>query len=427
MLDLKLLQNNPEVVAEALAKRNSGIDITLFTALDQRRRELLLEVEALKSERNKASGDVARMKRAGENADALIEKLGALSDRIKTLDAETETVKAEVHQWLISLPNIPHESVPAGADENDNVFLHAWGEKPSFDFTPKEHWEIGPALGLDFERGSRLTGSRFTVLWHWAAKLERALTAFFLDVHTREHGYMEVYPPAMVNAQTMTGTGQLPKFEEDLFKLRDSEYYLIPTAEVPLTNLHSGEVVPEEKLPIAYTAQTQCFRSEAGSYGKDTKGFIRQHQFTKVEMVRFAHPEKSFEELEKLRSHAEVLLQKLGLHYRVVTLCSGDMGFSAAKTYDLEVWLPGQNKYREISSCSNCTDFQARRANIRTRLADAKKPVFLHTLNGSGLAVGRTLVAILENYQQADGSVVVPEVLRPYMGGVALLTPDGPF
>jgi seryl-tRNA synthetase len=427
MLDLKLLQNNPEVVAEALAKRNSGIDITLFTALDQRRRELLLEVEALKSERNKASGDVARMKRAGENADALIEKLGALSDRIKTLDAETETVKAEVHQWLISLPNIPHESVPAGADENDNVFLHAWGEKPSFDFTPKEHWEIGPALGLDFERGSRLTGSRFTVLWHWAAKLERALTAFFLDVHTREHGYMEVYPPAMVNAQTMAGTGQLPKFEEDLFKLRDSEYYLIPTAEVPLTNLHSGEVVPEEKLPIAYTAQTQCFRSEAGSYGKDTKGFIRQHQFTKVEMVRFAHPEKSFEELEKLRSHAEVLLQKLGLHYRVVTLCSGDMGFSAAKTYDLEVWLPGQDKYREISSCSNCTDFQARRANIRTRLADAKKPVFLHTLNGSGLAVGRTLVAILENYQQADGSVVVPEVLRPYMGGVALLTPDGPF
>jgi len=427
MLDLKLLQNNPEVVAEALAKRNSGIDITLFTALDQRRRELLLEVEALKSERNKASGDVARMKRAGENADALIEKLGALSDRIKTLDAETETVKAEVHQWLISLPNIPHESVPAGADENDNVFLHAWGEKPSFDFTPKEHWEIGPALGLDFERGSRLTGSRFTVLWHWAAKLERALTAFFLDVHTREHGYMEVYPPAMVNAQTMTGTGQLPKFEEDLFKLRDSEYYLIPTAEVPLTNLHSGEVVPEEKLPIAYTAQTQCFRSEAGSYGKDTKGFIRQHQFTKVEMVRFAHPEKSFEELEKLRSHAEVLLQKLGLHYRVVTLCSGDMGFSAAKTYDLEVWLPGQDKYREISSCSNCTDFQARRANIRTRLANAKKPVFLHTLNGSGLAVGRTLVAILENYQQADGSVVVPEVLRPYMGGVALLTPDGPF
>jgi seryl-tRNA synthetase len=427
MLDLKLLQNNPEVVAEALAKRNSGIDITLFTALDQRRRELLLEVEALKSERNKASGDVARMKRAGENADALIEKLGALSDRIKTLDAETETVKAEVHQWLISLHNIQHESVPAGADENDNVFLHAWGEKPSFDFTPKEHWEIGPALGLDFERGSRLTGSRFTVLWHWAAKLERALTAFFLDVHTREHGYMEVYPPAMVNAQTMTGTGQLPKFEEDLFKLRDSEYYLIPTAEVPLTNLHSGEVVPEEKLPIAYTAQTQCFRSEAGSYGKDTKGFIRQHQFTKVEMVRFAHPEKSFEELEKLRSHAEVLLQKLGLHYRVVTLCSGDMGFSAAKTYDLEVWLPGQDKYREISSCSNCTDFQARRANIRTRLADAKKPVFLHTLNGSGLAVGRTLVAILENYQQADGSVVVPEVLRPYMGGVALLTPDGPF
>lgn len=427
MLDLKLLQHDPQVVADALAKRNSSIDISEFTALDQRRKELLLEVETLKSERNKASGEVARMKRAGENADELIAKLGQLSDRIKELDVETEAVKAEVNNWLITLPNIPDASVPQGADENDNVFLHAWGEKPQFDFAPKEHWEIGPALGLDFERGSRLIGSRFTILWHWAAKLERALTAFFLDVHTREHGYMEVFPPAMVNRQTMTGTGQLPKFEEDLFKLQDSDYYLIPTAEVPLTNLHSGEVVPEEKLPIGYTAQTQCFRSEAGSYGKDTKGLIRQHQFTKVEMVRFAHPEKSFEELEKLRSHAEVLLQKLGLHYRVVTLCSGDMGFSAAKTYDLEVWLPGQDKYREISSCSNCTDFQARRANIRTKLADTKKPVFLHTLNGSGLAVGRTLVAILENYQQADGSVVVPEALRPYMGGVEIMTPDGPF
>ncbi len=427
MLSLKLLQNSPEVVASALAKRHSDIDISQFSTLDQRRKTLVQEVEALKGERNKASAEVARMKRAGENAEERIYALGDLSNRIKALDTETEALKAAVQDLLISLPNTPHDSVPSGRDEQDNVLLHTWGQKPSFNFTPRNHWEIGPALGLDFERGSRLVGSRFTILWHWAARMERALTAFFLDAHTQEHGYKEVFPPALVNSQTMTGTGQLPKFEEDLFKIRDSDYYLIPTAEVPLTNLHSGEVLSEEVLPLAYTAQTQCFRSEAGSYGKDTKGLIRQHQFTKVEMVRFAHPEQSFDELETLCGHAEILLQKLGLHYRVVTLCAGDMGFAAAKTYDLEVWLPGQDTYREISSCSNCTDFQARRANIRTKLSGMKKPVFLHTLNGSGLAVGRTLIAVLENYQQADGSVVVPEVLRPYMGGIELLTPDGPF
>lgn len=424
MLDLKLVQNNPELVAEALRRRNSSIDINDFLALDARRRALLLEVETLKSEQNKASAEVARLKRAGEDASALIASSGELSNRIKTLDVEVEEVKAAVQTWLISVPNMPDASVPDGLDENENVELHRWGTKPEFDFAPKEHWEFGPALGLDFERGSRLVGSRFTILWHWAAKLERALVNFFLDVHCNEQDYIEIYPPAIVNRATMTGTGQLPKFEEDLFRLQDSDLYLIPTAEVPLTNLHSGEVLEEKDLPIGYTAQTQCFRSEAGSYGKDVKGLIRQHQFTKVEMVRFSHPDHSFEELEKLRENAEVLLQKLGLHYRVVTLCTGDMGFSSAKTYDLEVWLPGQNKFREISSCSNCTDFQGRRANIRCKLDGMKKPVFVHTLNGSGLAVGRTLVAIFENYQQADGSVIIPEVLRPYMGGVERITPN---
>lgn len=423
MLDLKLLQKNPELVAQALAARASSIDVAEFTAMDARRRALLTEVESLKSERNKASGDVAKAKRAGEDASALIERLGALSDRIKTLDAEAEAVKTEVSDWLLAVPNIPDASVPAGRDENDNVELHRNGEPPVFSFTPKEHWELGTALGgLDFERAGKLTGSRFTVYWRWAARLERALANFFLDVHINENNYTEVLPPFMVNRKTMTGTGQLPKFEEDLFRLESWDYFLIPTAEVPLTNLHADEILEEGELPIGYTAQTPCFRSEAGSYGKDTRGLIRQHQFTKVEMVRFAHPDRSFDELEKMRNHAEGLLQRLGLPYRVVTLCAGDMGFSATKTYDIEVWLPGQNKYREISSCSNCGDFQARRANIRFRPAGGGKPEFVHTLNGSGLAVGRTLVAVLENYQQEDGSVIVPEALRPYMGGLERIT-----
>lgn len=422
MLDLKILQKTPEIVAKALADRNSALDMTQFTALDERRRALLGQVEALKGERNKASAEVARMKRAGEDATAFVAQLGDLSDRIKALDVQTEEVKAEQQAWMLTVPNIPHESVPVGKDETDNPELSRWGTPPTFSFPVKEHWELGGELGgLDFERGGKLAGSRFNVSWGWAARLERALANFFLDVQTTEHGYTEIAPPVMVNRKTMTGTGQLPKFEEDLFKLENWDFFLIPTAEVPLTNLHADEVLDEAQLPIGYAAATPCFRSEAGSYGKDTKGLIRQHQFTKVEMVRFAHPERSYDELERMRSHAEALLQKLALPYRVITLCTGDMGFSATKTYDIEVWLPGQNTYREISSCSNCGDFQARRANIRFKPAGGGKPEFVHTLNGSGLPVGRTLVAILENYQQADGSIAIPKVLQPYMGGLTVI------
>ncbi len=424
MLDLKLLQKDPGTVAEALRKRHSKIDVQEFIALDNRRRALLSEVETLKSERNKASEEVARSKRAGEDASGRIAELGVLADRIKALDVETEAVISRENEWLIAVPNIPHDSVPEGGDETHNVELHRHGQRPEFSFAPKEHWELAETLGgLDFERGTKLAGSRFTVLWGWAARLERALINFFLDVQTREHGYTEMFPPAIVNSTTMTGTGQLPKFEEDLFKLNYKDFYLIPTAEVPLTNLLSGEMLDEADLPYAFTAQTQCFRSEAGSYGKDTRGLIRQHQFTKVEMVRVAHPDTSYEQLENMRQHAEDLLQRLGLHYRVVTLCTGDMGFSSAKTYDIEVWLPGQNTFREISSCSNCVDFQARRANLRFKRAGAKKPEYVHTLNGSGLPTGRTIVALLENYQQEDGSVRIPEALRPYMDGLESITP----
>lgn len=423
MIDLKLLQKNPEIMVAALEARASSIDMAEFTALDARRRALLTKVEGLKSERNKASGEVAKAKRAGEDASALIAQLGSVSDEIKALDIETEAVKEQLNAWMMAVPNLPDASVPFGRSEEDNPEVLRHGEPREFSFTPKEHWEIGVNLGgLDFERAGKLTGSRFTVYWRWAARLERALANFFLDTHISQNGYTEILPPFMVNRKTMTGTGQLPKFEEDLFKLEGWDYFLIPTAEVPLTNLHSEEILEESQLPIGYCAQTPCFRSEAGSYGKDTRGLIRQHQFTKVEMVRFAHPDKSYDELEKMRLHAEGLLQALGLPYRVITLCTGDMGFSAAKTYDLEVWLPGQNTYREISSCSNCTDFQARRANIRFRPEGGGKPEYSHTLNGSGLAVGRTLVAVLENYQQEDGSVIIPEVLRPYMGGIERIT-----
>jgi seryl-tRNA synthetase len=351
-----------------------------------------------------------------------MQSAGALGEKISKLDVETEALKSSLYEWMLRLPNIPHDSVPPGKDENDNVELKTWGQIPAFDFTPREHWEIGVNLkGLDFDRAGRLAGSRFCVSWRWAARLERALVNFFLDVHTREQGYTEVLPPQIVNRKTMTGTGQLPKFAEDLFKLENQDYFLIPTAEVPLTNLHAEEILEEKELPLAYTAQTACFRSEAGSYGKDTKGLIRQHQFTKVEMVRFAHPDKSYAELELMRAHAEELLQRLELPYRVITLCAGDMGFGAAKTYDLEVWLPGQNKYREISSCSNCGDFQARRADIRFRPTGGGKPEFVHTLNGSGLPAGRTMVAIIENYQQKDGSFRIPKALQPYMDGVEVI------
>jgi len=417
MFDLKFLQRDPERVAAMLADRGSSLDINEFKQLDDRRRTLLQEVETLKSERNTASAEVGQKKRAGEDASELMASLGELSERIKKLDQEATELSNTVQQWLMAVPNMPHESVPRGQDENDNTLYRSWGDKPEFDFTPKEHWELGPALGgLDFERAAKLSGSRYAVYFGWAAKLERALAVFMLDIQTKEHGYLEVLPPVIVNRETMTGTGQLPKFAEDLFKLEGMEHYLIPTAEVPVTNLHRDEVLDESQLPVAYCAHTSCFRSEAGSYGKDTKGLIRQHQFNKVELVRFAHPERSFEELELLLGHAEEILRRLGLHYRVVTLCTGDLGFSAAKTYDIEVWLPGQGAYREISSCSNFEDFQARRANIRFKPKSAKKSQYLHTLNGSGLAVGRTLVAIIENCQQADGALQVPAALVPYMG-----------
>ena len=422
MLDLKLLQKQPEVVAAALAARQSSISVDEFLALDKRRRDALAEVESLKSRRNTESAEVARRKKAGEDASELVAELGTLSDRIKTLDADAEAAKSEAYEWMLSVPNIPDASVPIGRDEHDNVEVHRWGDQPTFSFPPKEHWELGTALGgLDFERAGKLAGARFSVSRGATARLERALMNYFLDVQTTEFGHTEVLPPFMVNRATMQGTGQLPKFAEDLFKLENWDYFLIPTAEVPLTNLFAGDVLDEQDLPMQFTAGTPCFRSEAGSYGKDTRGLIRQHQFIKVEMVHFAHPSRSWEQLETMRRYAEMLLERLELPYRAITLCTGDMGFSSAKTYDLEVWLPGQNTYREISSCSNCTDFQARRANIRFRPKGGGKPEFVHTLNGSGLPTGRSLVAVMENYQQEDGSIRIPTVLQPYMGGMKVL------
>lgn len=426
MLDLKLLQREPDIVRAALARRNSPINVDEFTALDERRRALLAEAESLKGERNTVSAEVARRKRSGEDAAPLIERMGSVNARIKELDPELEAVQNALKDWMLNVPNVPHESVPTGKDENDNPEVSRWGTPREFSFPPKEHWELAEKLGgLDFDRGAKLAGSRFVVYWDWAARMERALMNLFLDIQTREHGYREMLTPIMVNRDTMTGTGNLPKFEEDLFKIEGWDYYLIPTAEVPLTNMHAGEILDESDLPVAFAAQTPCFRSEAGSYGKDTRGLIRMHQFTKVEMVRYSLPDKSFEALELMRGHAENLLRRLELPYRVIVLCTGDMGFASAKTYDLEVWLPGQGKYREVSSCSNCTDFQARRANLRYRPAGGGKPEFYHTLNGSGLPVGRTLVAIMENGQQEDGSIVLPKALVPYMDGVEVIRPRG--
>lgn len=425
MLDLRLLQNSPEAVAKSLADRRSDIQVSDFVRLDERRRALLTEVEQLKSERNKLSAEVGNAKREGRDVSELLASAGDMGERIKELDRETEEVKAALNDWMLRVPNVPHASVPVGPDEEANVEQGRWGTPKDFPFAPKEHWELAEKLdgALDFERGAKLAGSRFTVYWRWAARLERAIASFFLDIQTLENGYSEILPPFMVNRATMTGTGNLPKFEEDLFKIQGWDFYLIPTAEVPVTNLHAGEILEEASLPLAYTAYTPCFRSEAGSAGKDTRGLIRQHQFSKVEMVRFSHPDTSYNELERMRGHAENLLERLGLPYRTVCLCTGDMGFASAKTYDLEVWLPGQGKYREISSCSNCEAFQARRANIRFRPEGGGKPEFVHTLNGSGLAVGRTLVAVLENGQQADGSVVLPKALVPYMCGVEVIEP----
>lgn len=418
MLDLKLLQKNPEVVARALSRRHSALSVDTFETLDSHRRALLAEVEALKGERNRLSAEVGKLKRTGEDASTLMAQTSELGTRISTLDVQTEQVKSDLNDWMLNVPNMPDDSVPDGKDEDDNVEVHRWGTIPTFSYAPKEHWDLCASGlgGLDFERGAKLTGSRFTVSWGWAARLERALMNFYLDFHGKE-GRVEIAPPLMVNRKSMTGTGNLPKFEEDLFKVNDPrDFFLIPTAEVPLTNLHSEEVLDEDQLPLRYCAQTPCFRSEAGSAGKDTRGLIRQHQFTKVEMVYFAHPERSWEAHEEMRRSAETLLELLELPYRTIVLCTGDMGFGSAKTYDIEVWLPGQNTYREISSCSNCLDFQARRANIKFRPKAGGKPELVHTLNGSGLPTGRSLVAILENGQQEDGSVRLPKVLVPYMG-----------
>ena len=423
MLDIRFVRKNLDLVRQALANRNMSLDMDEFVRLDERRRTLLSEVETLKNERNASSAEVAKRKRQGEDASDLMERLTQVSESIKALDEQMRAADEASQAFLYSVPNLPHASTPVGKSEADNPVVRVVGEKPAFDFAPKEHWELGQNLaGLDFERAAKLTGSRFAVLWGWAARLERALAAFMLDLHTSTHGYTEVSTPYIVNSQSLTGTGQLPKFKEDLFKLENWDYYLIPTAEVPLTNLHREETLDEADLPRTYVAHTPCFRSEAGSYGKDTKGLIRQHQFDKVELVRLTHPDTSYQDLELLTSQAEEVLKRLGLHYRVISLCTGDVGFSAAKTYDIEVWLPGQNAYREISSCSNFEDFQARRAGLRFKPKSGKSAL-VHTLNGSGLAVGRTMVAVLENGQQADGSIRLPEALVPYMGGRAVIEP----
>lgn len=424
MLDIKFIRKNPETVAQSLKKRKSDLDIEYFLKLDVERRKIIQQTEELKMQRNKASAAVAQARKNGEDAKELMSGLGDLSFRIKDLDAQLKDIDSKVQDWVMSVPNLVHDDVPEGVDDEDNIEVRQWGQAPSFSFTPKEHWQIGTELkGLDFETAAKVTGSRFVFYFGWAARMERALINLMLDVQTSEHGYLETIPPMIVNSQSLTGTSQLPKFKSDLFKLENWDYYLIPTAEVPLTNIYQNAVIQEGDLPKGFVAYTGCFRSEAGSHGRDTKGIIRQHQFNKVELVWFAHPDKSYDQLEILLSHAEKILQLLGLHYRVVTLCTGDLGFGSAKTYDIEVWLPGQGKYREISSCSNFEDFQARRADIKFKPAQEKKARFVHTLNGSGLAVGRTMVAILENFQQEDGSIIIPEVLRPYMGGQSIIEP----
>ncbi|GIO65157.1 serine--tRNA ligase [Paenibacillus cellulositrophicus] len=425
MLDVKILRGDFARVEQALKNRNKSLDLIAgFPELDTRRRELLQESEALKNRRNTVSGEVAKRKKNGENADELILEMRQVSDQIKAMDEEVRELEASISDLTMAIPNIPHESVPVGQSEEDNVELRRWSEPTTFDFTPKAHWDLAQDLGiLDFEAAAKVTGSRFTFYKGLGARLERALINFMMDLHSSEHGYEEMLPPYIVNGDSLRGTGQLPKFEEDLFKIRDTDYYLIPTAEVPVTNYYRDEILSVEDLPKHFVAYSSCFRSEAGSAGRDTRGLIRQHQFNKVELVKLVHPDSSYEELEKMTANAERVLQLLKLPYRVMALSTGDMGFSAAKTYDLEVWLPESGAYREISSCSNTEDFQARRANIRFRPEPKAKPEFVHTLNGSALAVGRTVAAILENYQQADGSVVVPDVLQPYMGNVKVIVP----
>ncbi|TCP70230.1 serine--tRNA ligase [Baia soyae] len=419
MLDLKVLRNQPELVREGLKKRNADLSVLDdFAKIDDRRRELITLTEQLKSERNNVSREIAQKKKAKEDADDLVLEMRKVGDQIKQYDDEIRQLDEDLAEILLSIPNIPHESVPVGTSEEENVVLHHWREGKTLDFEPKAHWDLAQELDLlDFERAAKVTGSRFVFYKGLGAKLERALMSFMLDLHTEEHGYTEMIPPFIVNANSLKGTGQFPKFKEDVFALADTNYYLIPTAEVPLTNYHADEILSVEELPKYYAAFSANFRSEAGSAGRDTRGLIRQHQFNKVELVKIVHPEESYAELEKLLANAERVLQKLELPYRVASLCTGDTGFASAKTYDLEVWMPSAGTYREISSCSNFEDFQARRANLRFRPDTKAKPEFVHTLNGSGLAIGRTTAAIIENFQQADGTICIPEVLRPYLGG----------
>ena len=419
MLDIRWIRSNADEVRQFLADRNNDLDIGPLLGLDEERRLLLTETEELKARRNEGSRKVGAARARGEDASAAMEEMRVIGDRIKDIDARISEIDEKISDMLLSLPNRPHDSVPVGKDENDNPEVRRWGEPKQFSFEPKPHWDLGEALGImDFEKGASLAQSRFTVLKGLGARLERALLNFMLDLHTEKHGYLEVQPPFMVSSKTMRGTGQLPKFADDLYKCENDDLWLIPTAEVPLTNLHAEEILEEGQLPLYYTAYTPCFRREAGAYGRDVRGMLRQHQFDKVEMVKLSSPESSYDELEKLTDNAEEVLRALGIPHRTICLCTGDMGFGSSKTYDVEVWLPSQHKYREISSCSNCEDFQARRMNTRFRPADGGKPRFVHTLNGSGIAIGRALIAVLENFQREDGSIGIPEVLVPYMGGV---------
>jgi seryl-tRNA synthetase len=419
MLDIKLLRDHLDEVKARMSTRGIPVDWDQFVSLDRERRDAVANTERLKEKKNRLSGEIGKLKKSGADASALMREVEELSEAIRSSEGPLADIEAKFEQLMLTLPNLPHASVKVGKDERDNREVRRWGEPPKFGFAPKNHWDIGEELGiLDFARAAKIAGARFAVYRDAGAKLERALINFMLDLHTGENGYKEMLPPALVNRAALVGTGQLPKFEDDLFHVVPGDYFLIPTAEVPLTNLHRDEMLERDELPIKYVAYTPCFRSEAGSYGKDVRGLIRQHQFNKVEMVKLTEPEESYNELESMVRNAEDVLKRLELPYRVVELCTGDMGFGAAKTYDLEVWLPGQNTYREISSCSNCEEFQARRANIRYRKEKKGRPLFVHTLNGSGLAVGRTLVAVLENYQQEDGSVIIPNALRDYMGGL---------
>ncbi|MCD8392149.1 MAG: serine--tRNA ligase [Cloacibacillus porcorum] len=419
MLDTKWVREHYDELAEMLALRNNAFPLDRYKELDEERRKVLLEVEKLKERRNAGSKEVGIRKKAGEDTDALQNEIRELGEEIKKFDDKANEIESELDELALRIPNRPHASVPKGKDENDNIEMRRWGTPREFDFEPKPHWDLGEALGvMDFDRGVKIAESRFTVLKGAGARLERGLMNFMLDLHTTQHGFTEVAPPALVNSKTMTGTGQLPKFADDLYRCLNEDLWLIPTAEVPLTNLHSGETFKESDLPKYFCAFTPCFRREAGSYGRDMRGMLRQHQFDKVEMVKLSTPEKSYDELEHMTNCAEKVLQLLDIPYRVIVLCTGDMGFGAAKTYDIEVWLPSQNTYREISSCSNCEDFQARRMGIKYKPADGGKARFIHTLNGSGLAIGRTLIALMENYQNADGSITVPEALRPYVGGL---------